>query len=99
MGWRGVDVGGHRHKKKLRPRNINFFVIDKYIRDIKQCQKIGPDLLESIMKPSDPAKEELRLILFKMSEFRSEIQEFGVSTFWMSSKSRIPAGGQHSKRA
>ena len=52
MGWRGLAAGGRTHKKKLT--------------DVKQDHKIVPDLLESIMKPTDPIKEELRRILFKM---------------------------------
>ena len=32
-----------------------------------------PDLLESIIQPTDPVKEELRPNLFKMQQFRPEI--------------------------
>ena len=31
----------------------------KYIEDAKQEEKDVPDLLESIMRPTDPVKEEL----------------------------------------
>ena len=40
-----------------------------------------PDLLESIMRPTDPVKEELRPILFKMTQFESKIKKIRVSTF------------------
>ena len=34
--------------------------MEKYIEDVKQDEKSGPDLAESIMRPTDPVKEELR---------------------------------------
>ena len=35
-------------------------VIEKYVEVVKQEGKDVPDLLESIMRPTDPVKEELR---------------------------------------
>ena len=52
---------------KLYPRKRHFFVIEKYIEDTKQEEKDVPDLLEAIMRPTDPVKEELRRNLCKMS--------------------------------
>ena len=96
MGWRGVDSGC---PQKLYLRKRHFFVIEKYIEDVKQKEKDVLDLLESIMRPTDPVKEELRRILFKMSQFRPEIIKIRVSTFWMSgkipdSRRRPPAGAK-----
>ena len=73
--------------------------MEKYIEDVNQRQKVDTDLSESIMRPTDPVKEELRRILMKMSQFRSEIIKIKVSTFWMSGKStdfrrRLPAGAK-----
>ena len=34
--------------------------MEKYVEDAKQNEKSVPDLLESIMRPTDPVKEELR---------------------------------------
>ena len=73
--------------------------MEKHIEDVKQDQKIVPDLLESIMRPTDPAKEELQRILFKMGKFRPKIEENRVCTFWMSGKipdfrRRLPAGAK-----
>ena len=86
-------------KNKLTLRKCHFFVIEKYIEDIKQEEKDVPDLLESIMRPTEPAKEELRRILFKMNEYRPEITKIRVSTFWVSRKitdfrRRLPAGAK-----
>ena len=53
---RGVAGVGAGHKT-LRKRY--FFVIEKYIEDARQDEKHVPDLLESIMRPTDPVKEEL----------------------------------------
>ena len=36
-------------------------------------KKHVPDLLESIMRPTDPVKEELRQILFEIIQFGSNI--------------------------
>ena len=45
----------------------------KYIEDAEQEEKDVPDLLEAIMRPTDPVKEELRQNLMKMIQFTSEI--------------------------
>ena len=66
MSWRGV-VALWADKLTLRKRH--FFVIGKYAEDVKQDAKDVPDLLESIMRPTDPVKEELRRNLCKMSQF------------------------------
>ena len=90
MGWRGwkrcvprVVGGGPGHKKKLYLRSIHCFVLEKYVEDAKQDEKHVPDLLESIMRPTCLVKEELRLILFKLTQFRPEILRIKVSTFWI----------------
>ena len=64
-------------------RKKYFFVIEKYIEDVKQDEKHVLDLLESIMRPTDPVKEELRPILFKMMQIGSKIQKSRVSTVWI----------------
>ena len=60
---------------KLTLRKRPFFGIEKYFEDAKQEEKDVPDLLESIMRPTDPAKEELRRILFKINQFRPKIMK------------------------
>ena len=69
------------HKKKLYLRKRQSVVIEKYIEDAKQDQKVAPDLVESIMKGSGLVKEELRPILFKLNQFRPKIIKIRVSTF------------------
>ena len=81
----------------LRKRHV--FVIEKYIEDVKQEEKGVLDLVEPIMRPTDPAKEELRGILSKMGQFRPKITKIKVCTFWMSGKNtdsrrRLPAGAK-----
>ena len=63
----------------------------KYIEDVRQDEKHVPDLLESIMRPTDPVKDELRQKLFKMSQFVSKITKIRVCTFQMSGKIRDSA--------
>ena len=83
-GLEGV-VGHDSKKLTLRKRHV--FIIEKYVEDAKQEDKDVPDLVESIMRPTRLAKEGLRGILLKMSQYRPEIIKIRVSTFWMSIKS------------
>ena len=69
MSLGAVDT---RTKRKLYPRKIHFFLIEKYIEDARQDKKHVLDLLESIMRPTDPVKDELRQKLFKMTQFESK---------------------------
>ena len=68
--------------------------MEKYFEDVRQDEKHVPDLLESIMRPTDPAQEELRRILLKMDQFGSKITKIKVSTFWIPEFQSFPAGGQ-----
>ena len=58
--------------------------MEKYIEDLRQDEKHVPDLLESIMRPTDPVKDELRQKLFKMIQFESKIKKMRFSKFWKS---------------
>ena len=68
--------------------------MEKYIEDLRQDEKYVPDLLESIMKPTDPVKEELRQKLFKITQFESEIKKMRVSKFWIPEIRSFRAAGQ-----
>ena len=95
-----MDTDGSHSQKEVVPRKkIYIFVIEKYVEDVKQEEKGVPGLVESIIRPTDPAKEELRRILFKMSQDRPEIIKIRVSTFGCPVNRWIPAGGQHSPLA
>ena len=74
---------GRDTKRKLTLRKRHFFVIEKYIEDARQEEKDVLDLLEPIMRPTDPVKEELRPNLMKISQFGSKITKIRVSTFWI----------------
>ena len=71
--WKWVGGGAHGvsgdTKNTLTLTKKQLFVIEKYIEDAKQGQKLTPDLVESIMRPTDPAKEDLRRNLYKRSQF------------------------------
>ena len=60
--------------------------MEKCFEDVRQDEKHVPDLLEAIMRPTDPVKDELRQKLFKMTQFGSEIAKVRVCTFQMSGK-------------
>ena len=69
--------------------------MEKYIEDLRQDEKHVPDLLESIMSPPGPVKEELRQKLFKIDQFGSKITKMRVSKFWIPEIHFFAAGGQH----
>ena len=60
--------------------------MEKYIEDARQDEKHVPDLLESIIQPPDPVKDELRQKLCKTTQFGSKITKIRVCTFQMSGK-------------
>ena len=64
--------------------------MEKYIEDARQDEKHVPDLLESIMRPTDPVKEELRPISFKMNQSVSKIPKVRVSTFGLRKSEVFP---------
>ena len=67
------------HKKTAYPyKKTYFFVIEKYIEDVKQDKKHVPDLLEAIIQPPGLVKEELRPMLFKIDQFGSKITKINV---------------------
>ena len=69
-------------------------LIEKCFKDARQDEKHVPDLLEAIMRPIDPVKEELRQKLSKIDQFGSKITKMRVSTFWIPEIQNFPAGGQ-----
>ena len=84
-----------RHTKKQKTiSKRHSFLIEKCFEDARQDEKHVPDLLESIMRPTDPVKEELRQKLFKMIQFGPKIKNVRVSTFWIPEIQSFPAGGQ-----
>ena len=69
--------------------------MEKYNEDARQDEKHVPDLLESIMRPKDLVKEELRQKLFKIDQFESKVKKMRVSKFRIPEIQNFPAGGQH----
>ena len=82
-----------KKQKTISKRHV--FLIEKYFEDVRQDEKHVPDLLESIMRPTDPVKEELLQKLFKIDNFRPKIKKMRVSKFWNPEIQSFPAGGQH----
>ena len=77
----GLEGVGGRGPKKLALRKRHFFVLEKHIEDVKQDQKNALDLLESIIRPTRLAKEELRRILCNIIQLGFKIKKIKVSTF------------------
>ena len=67
--------------KNTKPYKKHIFLFDKLFEDVRQDEKHVPDLLESIIQPPGPVKEELRQKLFKITQFESRIERVRVSTF------------------
>ena len=59
-------------------RNRDFFVIEKYVEGVKQDEKNVSDLLEAIMRFTDPVKEQLQPILSKLGQLRPKITKIRV---------------------
>ena len=62
--------------------------MEECFEDARQDENHMPDLLESIIQPPGPVKDELRQKLFKMHQFGSKITKIRVCTFQMSGKIR-----------
>ena len=60
--------------------------MEKYIEDVRQDEKHVLDLLEAIIRPTDPVKGELRQKLFKIDQFVPKIKKIRVCTFQRSGK-------------
>ena len=60
--------------------------MEKCFEDVRQDEKHVPDLLEAIMRPPGPVKEELRQKLSKTTQFGSKIPKIRVCTFQRSGK-------------
>ena len=86
-------VCGHTKKQKTISKR-HFFLMEKCFEDARQDEKHVPDLLEAIMRPTDPVKEELRQKLSKIDQFGSKIKKMRVSKFWIPEFRSFPAGGQ-----
>ena len=83
-----VGGGGRcgRGHKTFRKRHSFVTSIEKYVEDATQDEKHVPELLEPIMRPTDPVKEELRQKLSEIDQFESKIKKIRVCTFQMSGK-------------
>ena len=86
-------VGHEPGHNTLRKRDV--FLIEKYFEDVRQDEKHVPDLLEAIIQPPGPVKEELRQKLFKTIQILSKITKMRVSKIWIPEIQFFPAGGQH----
>ena len=84
----------HTRKQKTISKR-HFFLMEKCFEDVRQDEKHVPDLLESIIQPPDPVKDELRPFLFKIEQFGSKITKIRISTFCIPEIQSFPAGGQH----
>ena len=78
----------YTHKKTENHIKKILFLMEKCFGDARQDEKHVPDLLEAIMRPTDPVKDELRQKLFKIDQFGSKIKKIRVCTFQMSGKIR-----------
>ena len=60
---------GRHTQKEVDLKKKTVLVIDKYVEDVKQDEKNVLDLLELIMRRTDPVKEESQRNLCKMTQF------------------------------
>ena len=79
-------------QKAISKRHV--FPMEKYFEDARQDEKHVPDLLEAIMRPTDPVKEELQQKLSKIDQISSKIKKMRVSKFWIPEFRSFRAAGQ-----
>ena len=89
-------------EKNRKPYQKGTFSLwTKKIEDAWQDEKHVPDLLEAIIQPPDPVKDELRQKLSKMTQIKSKITKIKskitkikVPTFWIPEIRSFRAAGQ-----
>ena len=81
--------------RELYPRKRYVFLIKKYVEDARQDEKHVPDLLEAIMRSTDPVKEELRPILFTTTKLDPTSQNSSPKSqkSWFHAKIKSPKKG------
>ena len=94
-GFEGMEAVCRLMKKQKTISKRHFFLMEKYIEDLRQDEKHVPDLLESIIQLPGPVKDELRQKLSKIDQFGSKIPKMRISKFWIPEFQSFPAGGQH----
>ena len=93
-GFEGMESVCTHPKKQKTISKRHFLLMETCFEDVRQDEKHVPDLLESIMRPTDPVKEELRQKLFKIDQFDSKIKKMRVSKFWIPEFRSFRAAGQ-----
>ena len=58
------------------PKKKHFFVIEKYIEDVKQDEKHVPDLLEAIMRPTCLVKKRVTEKVVQNESIWTQIDAF-----------------------
>ena len=84
--FEGMESVCTHTKKQKNISQRHYFLMEKCFEDARQDEKHVPDLLEAIMRPIDPVKEELRQKLSKIDQFESKITKIRVCTLQMSGK-------------
>ena len=77
-------MGGNDTKRKLTLRKRHFFVLEKYVEDVKQDEKHVPDLLELIMRFTCLEKEELRTNSCKSNGLQTRLKKKHTHTHFPS---------------
>ena len=78
-----MGIGWHQTQKGSCTQEKTVFAIEKDVEDVKQNERDVPDLLEPIMRPTDPVKEELRRKTMRMIQFSNKTTKIKVLTFWI----------------
>ena len=77
----GCRQGAGTHKRKLTQWKRHFFVIEKYVEDVKQDEKSVPDLVESIIEAPGLVKEELQQKPWKLYNLDPKSLKSGFQLF------------------
>ena len=71
---RRVDFRGKQTRRSYLKNKNSFFVIATHVKDMKHGQKITPDLLGSILRPTAPVKEESQRKTMNMIRFPKSLK-------------------------
>ena len=87
-GFEGTEAVCRLTQKQQNISKRHFFLMETCFEDFRQDEKHVPDPLESIMRPTDPLKEELRQKFSKLTNLGRKITKIRACTFQMSGKIR-----------
>ena len=96
--FEGMESVWTRTQKQKTISKGYFFLMEKCFEDARQDERHVPDLLEAIMRPTDPAREELRPSSFKWINLDPKLQKSWFDPNVKSTRMGLPMDPRKSSR-